>query len=463
MARPVCSDHARDAGRALLPEKCRESALTPVQAQGSSVLEASANFVNVVVGAGIVGLPWVLLQAGFWTALLELLLCCWLTHKSVCMLIDLGIAHRIQNYEDLAEHALGSAGKLAVSLALLAFDYGAMLSYEIILADAASDVVYELGGYGADRPRSVRSMCLVGCSLVLILPSCLLRDVAHLERLSAVSVLTVVVIIAIVFAKYTASESQYSASRITNLWPAGGGGTDSGADADAHTVQAVGPNVFKSFSIIAFSFVCHDSAFLIFGSLRRPSSARWRAVSKLSLSAALATCLLLAVPGYLTFGFLTEPNLLNNYRTSDGAVIVMRGIYVLTMAFTYPLTFFVARHIVNVWLFRGALYEPVARMPLARHLGLSLGLFFSALAIALVVTNLGDVMSLAGSLGAVVLGFMLPPLCKLRLDRAHSVRFWRDAHPLESARATLPCVGFIAFGTVAIAGSVLQVLYPGEQ
>ena len=53
--------------------------------------------------------------------------------------------------------------------------------------------------------------------------------------------------------------------------------------------------------------------------------------------------------------------------------------------------------------------------------------------------------------------------CKLRLDRAHSVRFWRDAHPLESARATLPCVGFIAFGTVAIAGSVLQVLYPGEQ
>ena len=456
---------ARDA---LLPHASVNTCLAEVKVRGpegrSSILEASANFVNIVVGAGIVGLPYVLVQAGFWTALVELIMCCVLTHYSVRMLIDVGIAQRIYSYEDLCEHALGRAGKVIVSFALLAFDYGAMLSYEIILADASSAVAYELWGYrDGGQPYWVRPTCLVVLSTLLILPSCLYRDMSHLEKLSAVSIFTVVVITAIVLWKYVANEPRYAAERITALWPTKNINVNDNAVAALrrqHTASVVGPNVFKSFSIIAFSFVCHDSAFMIFNTLRHPTSARWGAVSALSLSSALVVCCLLAVPGYLTFGAKTEANLLNNYDISDGVVIFMRCIYVLTMAFTYPLTFFVARHIVNVWAFAGPRYQTVQRMPRRRHFALTFGLFFSALCIALFVQDLGDVMSLAGSFGAVVLAFVLPPLCKLRLERSrgHSVCFWQDPRPIESARATLPCIGFIVFGAVAIAGSVAQVI-----
>ena len=175
--------------------------------------------------------------------------------------------------------------------------------------------------------------------------------------------------------KYVADEPRYAAERITALWPAAAAkvvnaNVDQRADAaqrGRHTARIVGPNVFKSFSIIAFSFVCHDSAFMIFNTLRHPTSARWGAVSALSLSSALVVCCLLAVPGYLTFGAKTDANLLNNYDISDGAVIAMRCIYVLTMAFTYPLTFFVSRHIVNVWVFAGPRYQTVQRMPRRRQ------------------------------------------------------------------------------------------------
>eukprot|EP00937_MAST-01D_sp_MAST-1D-sp2_P006171 g6171.t1 len=252
----------------------------------STILEATFNFVNVVVGAGIVGLPWVFVQAGFWTALAELFLCCWLTHYSVKMLIETGVEHDIYNYEELVARALGVPGEVVVSLALLAFDYGAMLSYEIILGDAAASVAYELAGYPADpaaRPLWVRQACLVVLSCALILPTCLFRDVARLERLSLVSVLTVVAIITVVF--YKLFDPAYAAGRLSLF--------------DA---PATGQGIFKSFSVVAFSFVCHDSAFLIFNTLRRPTPARWAAVSALSLSAALCICLLLAVPGFLTFG-----------------------------------------------------------------------------------------------------------------------------------------------------------------
>ena len=48
---------------------------------------------------------------------------------------------KIKNYEDLCEHCFGNLGYYAVSLSMLVFDLGAMLSYLIILGDAASKVL----------------------------------------------------------------------------------------------------------------------------------------------------------------------------------------------------------------------------------------------------------------------------------------------------------------------------------
>ena len=451
------------------------SAIKRLEADGgkSSITEVTFNFVNTVVGAGIVGLPWVFTQAGFWMTLVELVLCCMLTHYSVKMLIDTGIAAGKRNYEDLCEHALGSRGKVVVSLALLAFDYGALLTYLIILGDASSAVAYRLFGFGEDTEQSpnpawVRQICILTCSTVLILPFCLFRDVAKLEKLSAISVFTVVIIILIVIVKFLEHSPHY-------YWP-------SEHDRSQMTVPPhptvgelpfFGPNIFKSFSIIAFAFVCHDSAFLIFNTLKNPTSKRWNIVSTLSLTVSLLWCMALAIPGYLTFGAGTcttsqsddcsgtKSNLLLNYKITDDVVVFMRGVYIVTMAFTYPLSFFVTRHIVNVWFFNDSScfgkYETVQNMSTKRLLGLSLSIFFSSVIITLFVSNLGDVMSLAGGLGAVVLAFILPPVCKLKLDHQHSVFFWRDERPLESARATLGPTLLIVFGIAASIGTLYQV------
>jgi len=432
----------------------------------STIMEVTFNFVNTVVGAGIVGLPWVFTQAGFWMTLVELVLCCMLTHYSVKMLIDTGIRHNVRNYEDLCEHALGRRGKITVSLSLLAFDYGALLTYLIILGDASSAVAYRLGGWGEDTPDSpnpawVRQACIVGCSTTLVLPFCLYRDVSKLEKLSAVSVFTVVVIIAIVVAKFF--EQGYSPDTPGMSVP---------PHPSLGDLPFFGPSIFKSFSIIAFAFVCHDSAFLIFNTLKKPTSLRWNIVSTLSLSASLLTCLALAVPGYLTFGAGTctassdpactgtKPNLLENYKITDDVVVFMRAVYVFVMAFTYPLSFFVTRHIVNVWIFNKdswfGEYEMVQDMSTKRLVCLSLSIFLSSVGIALFVRNLGDVMSLAGGLGAVVLAFILPPLCKLQLGK-QSVRFWRDPDPAASFRAVAGPVALMVFGAVASCGTMYQV------
>jgi hypothetical protein len=164
------------------------------------------NFVNVVVGAGIVGLPWVFVQSGFWTALVEILICCVLTDYSVNMLVATGIEHGKQNYEDLCMLAFGPIGHFTASFVMTIFDYGAMLSYIIIMGDAASFALDELSGWSADDWNQRRT-CIIVLTTLLILPSCLQRDISALSKLSFISVCTVVIIIIIVTVKYFTLDS----------------------------------------------------------------------------------------------------------------------------------------------------------------------------------------------------------------------------------------------------------------
>ena len=47
--------------------------------------------------------------------------------------------------------------------------------------------------------------------------------------------------------------------------------------------------------------------------------------------------------GFLTFGTGSCENILNNYDAADPAIVFMRVMYVFTMAFTFPVSFFVVR------------------------------------------------------------------------------------------------------------------------
>ena len=129
------------------------------------------------------------------------------------------------------------------------------------------------------------------------------------------------------------------------------------------------------------------------------------------------------------------------------------------MAFTFPLSFFVVRHVINVWVFESCLgdYQTTQKMSLRRHLALTLPLLGSCVLVCCFVKNLGVIMSLAGSLGAVTLAFVLPPLCRIKLS-PYSLYVWRnEGHVLESAVDLWGACALILFGLVAVVGSVYNV------
>lgn len=82
----------------------------------SGIFGASSNLVNSIVGAGIIGIPYALREAGLIAGLLLLALVSYLTDKSLRVIVGLASFHPklrnkdVRTFEDLASYPFGKAG-----------------------------------------------------------------------------------------------------------------------------------------------------------------------------------------------------------------------------------------------------------------------------------------------------------------------------------------------------------------
>merc|ERR1719204_1508078 len=95
------------------------------------------NMLNALIGGGIVGLASIYKQCGIVGGCLLMLLFAILCTYTLSLLVQCAHLSRVADYEKLCEHCFGLPGYLCVCISLLLVDFGVMLSYLIILGDAA--------------------------------------------------------------------------------------------------------------------------------------------------------------------------------------------------------------------------------------------------------------------------------------------------------------------------------------
>ncbi|CAK9101079.1 tRNA/tmRNA (uracil-C(5))-methyltransferase (tRNA (uracil(54)-C(5))-methyltransferase) (tRNA(m5U54)-methyltransferase) (RUMT) (tmRNA (uracil(341)-C(5))-methyltransferase) [Durusdinium trenchii] len=411
----------------------------------SSVGKVTFNFVNAVVGSGVLAIPYALQQAGLVTGLAMAAFVGLSTDVTVRQLVNTGLREDVRNYEELMDKLFGFPGWATISLLMFLYDFGAMLSYLIILGDVSTSVVQEFcaqvlgvsGGLLDDR-WALRRVCILSIALCLMLPLCLLRDISKLEKASTFSVVTIVLVVLVIVTAAASGDNCPQREQHPDSCP----------DLSQPWATVVGPSPGTAFGIFAFGFVCHDTAFMFFNSLRAPTQARWKRVTRLSLGASVSICLLLAVPAYLAFRDQISQNILKNFAGGDGKIIIVRVLFLLTVSFTYPICFFICRHILNEliyrWQHRHQDRPPgtpaglsIKQVPQSRHVALTLSLFASTLVIVSFVDQLGLVMSLTGNISAVSIAFILPPLCAIKSKWRANVLAAQD----ETADLDAPLLG----------------------
>ncbi|KAK9580247.1 hypothetical protein V6Z90_008271 [Aspergillus fumigatus] len=385
----------------------------------SGMRMAFMNMANSIIGAGIIGQPYALRQAGM---TMGVLLLCALTVAvdwTIRLIVVNSKLSGADSFQATMQHCFGKSGLIAISVAQWAFAFGGMIAFCIIVGDTIPHVFSSLFPSLRDMSflwlltdrRAIIVLFVLGVSY----PLSLYRDIAKLAKASALALVSMLVIVVAVITQGFRVPSE-SRGEVKNL-------------------LFLNSGFFQAVGVISFD---HNSL-LIYGSLKKPTMDRFAKVTHYSTAVSLCMCLAMGISGFLFFGSKTQGNVLNNFPSDNVMVNIARLCFGLNMLTTLPLEAFVCRSVMTTY------YFPDEPFNMNRHLIFTTSLVVTSMAMALFTCDLGAVFELIGATSAAALAYIFPPLCYVKLSNA-------------SWKSKVPAYLCLAFGITVMGVSLLQAV-----
>ncbi|KAJ3937497.1 MAG: amino acid transporter [Lentinula lateritia] len=403
-------------------------AIAAKRTAGGGLFDSIANMANSILGAGIIGLPYAINQAGFFMGFLLLVVLCGVTDWTINLIVINAKLSGSHTYIEIMNHCFGSSGRAAVSFFQFSFAFGGMCAFGIIIGDTIPHVIrsifptlYKIPVLGL---LTNRQFVIFLCTTCVSYPLSLYRDIHKLSRASGLALISMVIIVASVLVE--------------------GPGVPSILKGDpSMRFSFVNAGIFQAIGVISFAFVCHHNSLLIYGSLRTPTLDRFAQVTHVSTFISLVSCCTLAVSGYVVFTDKTQGNILNNFPSNNTMINVARFCFGLNMFTTLPLELFVCREVIEDYFFPHEDFNP------QRHLFFTTTILFSSMTLAMITCDLGVMLEITGGVSATALAFIFPAACYLKLSN--------QSLPWYS-RNRLPAFLCVAFGVIVMTLSLFLAL-----
>ncbi|KAJ5149477.1 hypothetical protein N7448_001055 [Penicillium atrosanguineum] len=389
----------------------------------SGMKMAFMNMANSIIGAGIIGQPYALRQAGLTMGILLLTALTVTVDWTIRLIVINSKLSGADSFQATMQYCFGRSGLIAISIAQWAFAFGGMVAFCIIVGDTIPHVFAAL--FPSLRNMSFlwlltdRRAVIVLFVLCVSYPLSLYRDIAKLAKASALALVSMIVIVVTVITQ--------------------GFRVPSESRGEYKSILIVNSGFFQAVGVISFAFVCHHNSLLIYGSLKKPTLDRFAKVTHYSTVVSLCMCLAMGLAGFLSFGSKTQGNVLNNFPADNILVNIARLCFGLNMLTTLPLEAFVCRSVMTTYYFPDEPFNP------NRHLIFTTTLVVTSMVLALVTCDLGSVFELIGATSAAALAYIFPPLCWIKLSSA-------------TRKEKIPAYLCVGFGLVVMGVSVVQAV-----
>ncbi|KAJ6499287.1 amino acid transporter [Mycena sanguinolenta] len=387
---------------------------------GGNLFDSIANMTNSVLGAGIIGLPYAVSQAGFFTGVFLLVVLCGVTDWTIRLIVINAKMSGTHSYIDIMGHCFGSSGRAAVSFFQFAFAFGGMCAFGIIIGDTIPHVIRSIFPRLHTVPvlylLTNRKFVIALCTICVSYPLSLYRDIHKLARASGLALIGMIIIVTSVLVEspHTSAELKGDPSKRFSF---------------------VEPGIFQAIGVISFAYVCHHNSLLIYGSLRTPTLDRFAFVTHISTGLSLVACCTLAISAYVVFTDKTEGNILNNFSPNDTVINVARFCFGLNMFTTLPLELFVCREVIEQYFFSHETFN------IQRHVFFTTTILCASMLIALITCDLGVMLEITGGVSATALAYIFPASCYLKLT---------DSKAPWYSRAKLPAFACATFGVIVM-------------
>ncbi|XP_044763289.1 putative sodium-coupled neutral amino acid transporter 11 [Coccinella septempunctata] len=402
-------------GHANVAEEKIEENITPK----STLPLACFNFINSIIGSGVIGIPYALQKAGFGFGLVLLLLVAYITDYSIILMIKCGHLSGRFSYQGIMEAAFGRPGYILLGILQFFYPFVAMVSYNVVVGDTVTKVLIRLTGMSTSSLFAKRQVIVFLANLLITIPLCLYRNVSKLAKISFFSLVCIAFILFSILVRM--GEMSHRVPEHQASW------------------TFFNDDIVPAIGIMAFAFMCHHNTFLIYTSIEEPDEKKWATVTHVSISTSLIVALLFGLAGYATFAAYSQGDLLENYCWDDDLMNLSRLLFSVQILLTYPIECLVTREVIENSIFKD---DPSAIVSDNTHYAITLAIIFVTYLISISTDCLGVVLELNGVLAAVPLAYVLPALSYLRLSEGSSL-----------SREKIPALGVVIFGvSIALFG-----------
>ncbi|XP_024086471.1 putative sodium-coupled neutral amino acid transporter 11 isoform X1 [Cimex lectularius] len=371
---------------------------------------ASFNYINSIVGSGVIGIAFALHQAGFVMGLFLLALVALVTDYSLVLMVRSAHISGSFSYQGLMEAAFGRPGFYLLTFLQFVYPFIAMVSYNVVVGDTVTKVLIRVFSL---PPRSIfarRDYVVAMATIFVTIPLCLLKDMAKLAKASFLSLVFIIFILGAIFSRFISLAPYIPSTR--DSW------------------QVYNWGIIPAIGIMAFAFMCHHNVFLLYGSIEEPDQAKWDKVTHYSVFVSFMIASLFGIAGYATFTGYSQGDLLENYCWDDDLMNVARIAFSLTILFTFPIECLVTRAVIT------QAWRPVS------HFFSTIAIVATTYLISISTDCLGVVLELNGVISAVPLAFILPAVSYLKLEEGSIL-----------SKRKLPALALALFGLlVAVLG-----------
>ena len=405
----------------------------------STVIGASLNLTNSIIGAGCIGYGGAIAQSGGLASIVTVAIFAILSKISLDICVALAVETDVgqSSYEALGTTAFGRPGRLAVMISKFLLAYGCLVAYIVIVKDNFAPACRHLLGADEDTNHHGLTLLLFDenlsaffLSVIVILPLCLLRDMTPLERFSAIKIATILFIVLITFYLWLTipDDDKPEPSEESNFV--------------THWL-VIRPGIIQSMGTFVLTFVGHHTVHMVYHSLRSEhrNLHEWSKVSTLSILLSAFITLSLGLFIYMTYWEDASSNMFQLYPPSSVLDLAQIGLCIMMLC-TFPMPFFACRELIIIalpqpehpeetefereierlvpkvskrdprwWLMPGEELQLIY----SYHILLTVGLWGVTVILALVAPSLGDVLDLVGCVTGTTVCFILPGLFSLRI------------------------------------------------
>jgi len=305
----------------------------------------------------------------------------------------------------------------------------ANVAYSMILADTFQNL-FSTAGLNLSR-----STTLLGITSTVLLPLCLLKDLASLAPFSLLGIIGMAYTTLAMAIRYFGGSYSLPAGKLLSSLAASKVPKFGNAGASA----ALSPNSAILVCMLSTAYLAHYNAPKYFVELKDNTIERFNQVVKYGFAASMSMFVAVTAFGFLTFGKASQGLILNNYANGDVLAGASRVAVAVSVVFSYPLAFVGIRDgILDLTKF------PREKRTNSNLDRLSVALLSVVTALALKLKDLSFVLSFGGATLGNAIIFVFPAL----MFRAVAKKSGKDDMKREVNFAMLVAALGVALGVV---------------